>query len=279
MQAPQHVRKTRYRAIFLSDIHLGTRGCQADALLEFLKLHTCDRLYLVGDIVDGWRFRRGFYWPQAHTNVMRRFLTLSKRGTRVTYVTGNHDEFLRRYSDMEIGNIALVDAAVHHTADGRRLLVVHGDSFDVVTLYHRWVALAGDVGYTVLLVLNNHLNRWRARFGFGYWSLSAWVKHRVKRAVNYVGSFEASVSHHCRQRGYDGVVCGHIHHAEITRYDDVSYMNCGDWVESCTALVEDDQGRFRIIRWADELNRTRPETAPTPSVARASRAVARLRAS
>jgi UDP-2,3-diacylglucosamine pyrophosphatase LpxH len=276
MQAPQYVRKIRHRAIFLSDIHLGTRGCQADALLAFLKLHTCDRLYLVGDIVDGWRFRRGFYWPQAHTNVLRRFLTLSKRGTRVTYVTGNHDEFLRKYSDMEIGNIALVDAAVHHTADGRRLLVVHGDSFDVITLYHRWVALVGDVGYTLLLVLNNHLNRWRARFGFGYWSLSAWVKRRVKRAVNYVSSFEASVSHHCRQQGYDGVVCGHIHHAEITSYDDVSYLNCGDWVESCTALVEDDRGQFRIIRWADETNRAIPEADP---IARAPRAVARLRAS
>jgi UDP-2,3-diacylglucosamine pyrophosphatase LpxH len=255
MAAQQEVGKTHYRAIFLSDIHLGTRGCRADALLEFLKYHTCDELYLVGDIIDGWRFRRGFYWPQDHTNVLRRFLTLSKRGTRVIYVTGNHDEFLRKYSDMDVGNIALVDAEVHHTADGRRLLVVHGDAYDVVTLYHRWVALLGDLGYAVLLALNTRLNRWRACLGFGYWSLSAWVKHRVKRAVNYVSSFEESVSHHCRQRGFDGVICGHIHHAEITHYGDVCYMNCGDWVESCTALIEDATGRFRIIRWADEMRR------------------------
>lgn len=246
--------KTHYRTIFLSDIHLGTRGCRADLLLEFLKLHTCDRLYLVGDIIDGWRLSKGFYWPQEHTNVMRRFLTLSKRGTHVTYVTGNHDEFLRKYSEMEIGNIRLVDEAVHRTADGRRLLVVHGDAYDVVTRYHRWVALLGDLGYGWLLALNGHLNRWRARFGYGYWSLSAWVKYRVKRAVSLVSGFEEAVSHHCHQQGYDGVVCGHIHHPEITDYEDVRYMNCGDWVESCTALVEDERGIFHIIRWADEMN-------------------------
>jgi UDP-2,3-diacylglucosamine pyrophosphatase LpxH len=246
--------KTHYKTIFLSDIHLGTRGCRADLLLEFLKEHTCDELYLVGDIIDGWRFKKGFYWPQEHTNVMRRFLTLSKRGTCVTYVTGNHDEFLRKYSDMEIGNIRLVDEAAHRTADGRRLLVVHGDAYDVVTRYHRWVALLGDLGYGWLLTLNRHLNRWRARFGYGYWSLSSWVKYRVKRAVSFVSGFEEAVSHHCRQQGYDGVVCGHIHHAEITDYDGVRYMNCGDWVESCTALVEDEAGTFHLIRWADELN-------------------------
>jgi UDP-2,3-diacylglucosamine pyrophosphatase LpxH len=246
--------KTHYKTIFLSDIHLGTRGCRADLLLEFLKEHTCDELYLVGDIIDGWRFKKGFYWPQEHTNVMRRFLTLSKRGTCVTYVTGNHDEFLRKYSDMEIGNIRLVDEAAHRTADGRRLLVVHGDAYDVVTRYHRWVALLGDLGYGWLLTLNRHLNRWRARFGYGYWSLSSWVKYRVKRAVSFVSGFEEAVSHHCRQQGYDGVVCGHIHHAEITDYDGVRYMNCGDWVESCTALVEDEAGTFHLIRWADEFN-------------------------
>jgi UDP-2,3-diacylglucosamine pyrophosphatase LpxH len=245
--------KTHYRTIFLSDIHLGTRGCRADLLLEFLKRHTCDDLYLVGDIVDGWRLRSTFYWPQEHTNVMRRFLTLSKRGTQVTYVTGNHDEFLRKYSDMELGNVRLVDEAVHRTADGRRFLVVHGDAYDVVTRYHRWVAVLGDLGYGWLLTLNGQLNKWRARFGYGHWSLSAWVKRRVKRAVNFVSGFEEAVSHHCRQQGYDGVVCGHIHHAEITDYDAVRYMNCGDWVESCTALVEDAAGAFHIIRWADEM--------------------------
>jgi UDP-2,3-diacylglucosamine pyrophosphatase LpxH len=246
--------KKRYRTIFLSDIHLGTRGCRADLLLEFLKRHTCDELYLVGDIVDGWRLQSGFYWPQTHTNVMRRFLTLSKRGTQITYVTGNHDEFLRKYSDLSIGNIRVVDEAVHKSADGRRHLVVHGDAYDIITRYHRWLAWIGSVGYGVLLALNSHLNRLRAQFGFGYWSLSAWAKYRVKRAVSFVSGFEEAVSQHCRQRGFDGVICGHIHHAEITNYDRVRYMNCGDWVESCTALVEDDAGVFRLIRWADEMN-------------------------
>ena len=254
--------KTHYRTIFLSDIHLGTRGCRADLLLEFLKRHTCDDLYLVGDIVDGWRLRSTFYWPQAHTNVMRRFLTLSKRGTQVTYVTGNHDEFLRRYSEMELGNVRLVDEAVHRTADGRRFLVVHGDAYDVVTRCHRWAAVLGDLGYGWLLTLNGQLNKWRARFGYGHWSLSAWVKRRVKRAVNFVSGFEEAVSHHCRQQGYDGVVCGHIHHAEITDYDAVRYMNCGDWVESCTALVEDAAGAFHIIRWADEMEAISRNTVP-----------------
>jgi len=258
--------KTHYRTIFLSDIHLGTRGCRADLLLEFLKEHTCDQLYLVGDIIDGWRFKKGFYWPQEHTNVMRRFLTLSKRGTQVTYVTGNHDEFLRKYADMEVGNIRIVDEAVHRAHDGRRFLVVHGDAYDVVTLYHSWVAKLGGLGYDMLVELNTHLNRWRARLGYGFWSLSAWVKYRVKRAVSYVSGFEQAVSHHCRQRGYEGVVCGHIHHAEITDYGDIRYMNCGDWVESCTALVEDESGRFLLIHWADvmaaQANAATPLAAP-----------------
>ena len=181
-------RKTHYRTIFLSDIHLGTKGCQADRLIHFLKHHDCDTLYLVGDIIDGWRLRSSFYWPQSHNNVLRRFFTLMKRGTRIVFVTGNHDEFLRKYSDMEVGNLCLVDQAVHETADGRRLLVVHGDQFDVITRYHRWLAFLGDIGYNLLLRLNRTLNGARARFGYGYWSLSAWIKRRVKRAVNYPGS-------------------------------------------------------------------------------------------
>jgi UDP-2,3-diacylglucosamine pyrophosphatase LpxH len=241
--------KTHYRTIFLSDIHLGTRGCQAERLLDFLKQHTCDELYLVGDIIDGWRMKSSMYWPQSHSNVLRRFLTLTKRGTRLVYVTGNHDEFLRRYSDLAIGNIELVDEAVHETADGRRLLVVHGDEYDVITRYHRWVAWLGDVGYTLMLELNRHFNVLRSRFGYGYWSLSAWVKHRVKRAVSFISEFEEAVAHQCRKQGYDGVVCGHIHHAEIRDLNGVRYLNCGDWVESCTALVENARGEFQILDW------------------------------
>ena len=245
--------KTHYRTIFLSDIHLGTRGCQADRLLDFVKNHTCDRLYLVGDIVDGWRMKSQLFWPQSHTNVLRRFLTLTKRGTEVIYVTGNHDEFLRRYSDLAIGNLQLVDRATHLTADGKTLLVVHGDEFDVVTRYHRWLAFLGDAGYTLLLEINRHYNRLRGHLGYGYWSLSAWVKHRVKRAVSYIGEFEQAVAHQCRREGYAGVVCGHIHHAEIRDLEGIRYMNCGDWVESCTALVEDANGRFAILDWSSTL--------------------------
>jgi UDP-2,3-diacylglucosamine pyrophosphatase LpxH len=244
--------KTHYRSIFLSDIHLGTKGCQADRLLHFLKHHTCDRLYLVGDIVDGWRMKAsGIYWPQAHNNVLRRVLTLMKRGTEVYYVTGNHDEFLRRYSPMTIGNLRIVDECVHETADGRQLLVIHGDEFDVVTRYHRWVAWLGDWGYTVLLTLNRHFNNLREKFGYGYFSLSAWIKHRVKQAVSYIGDYEHALVHECRRREFEGVICGHIHHAEISDFGSgVTYMNCGDWVESCTALVEDDDGRFQILDWS-----------------------------
>ena len=243
-------RKTRYRTIFLSDIHAGTKGCQADRLINFLKQHDCETLYLVGDIIDGWRLKSTFYWPQSHNNLLRRFFTLMKRGTRIVFVTGNHDEFLRKYSDMEIGNLCLVDRAVHETASGQRLLVVHGDQFDVITRYHRRLAFLGDIGYNLLLRLNTYLNAARVKFGYGYWSLSAWIKRRVKQAVNFVSDFEEMVAHQCRRQGVDGVVCGHIHHAEITEYENVTYMNCGDWVESCTALVEDAAGRFAIVDWS-----------------------------
>jgi len=243
---PQH-----YRTIFLSDIHLGTRGCQAERLTAFLKFHTCDRLYLVGDIIDGWRLKSGFYWPQSHSNVMRRFLTASKRGTEVVYVTGNHDEFLRRYADMQLGNVQVVNRAKHVTADGSELLVVHGDEFDVITRYHRWIAFAGDIGYSLLLRLNRYINSIRRKFGLGHWSLSAWLKYKVKRAVSYISEFEAAIARRCRIEGFDGVVCGHIHHAEITDLEGVRYMNCGDWVESCTALVEDEDGTFSIVHWPE----------------------------
>lgn len=273
--------KTHYRSIFLSDIHLGTKGCKAEILADFLKHHTCDQLYLVGDIIDGWRLRSGFYWPQTHTNVMRRFLTMSKRGTEITFITGNHDEFLRRYTNLEIGNIRLVDEAVHETADGRRLLVVHGDLYDVVTRYHRWLAFLGDKSYELLLRLNAVFNRWRMRYGYGYWSLSAWIKGKVKRAVNYISEYEEAVARHCRRQAFDGVVCGHIHHAEITKLDGIDYMNCGDWVESCTALVEDRHGRFHILRWAEQHFGAGPRQAADgenvtvlkPAVRRASQAL------
>jgi UDP-2,3-diacylglucosamine pyrophosphatase LpxH len=260
---PANARR-RYRSLFLSDIHLGTRGCQANRLLSFLERHECDALYLVGDIVDGWRLKSGFYWPLEHTRVLKKFLAMAASGTRVTYVTGNHDEFLRRYTDMEVGNIQLVDEAEHVTATGERLLVTHGDAYDVITRYHRWLAFLGDIGYGFLLELNRLFNWGRKRFGYGYFSLSAWVKHRVKKAVSYIGDYEQAVSWTCRQRGFSGVVCGHIHHAEITDYGEVRYMNCGDWVESCTALAERADGSFEIVRWASAESATVEAPAVVP---------------
>ena len=245
-------RKQHYRTIFLSHIHLDSRGCRADRLLDFLKSHSCDRLYLVGDIVDGWRMKRSLYWPQSHSNVVRRVLTLAKRGTEIVYVTGNHDEFLRRYSDHQFGNIVLCDRAVHVRPDGERYLVIHGDEYDVITRYHRWIAWLGDIGYSVLLEINRFNNWVRERLGFGRWSLSAWVKHRVKRAVNFISEFEVGVAQDCAREGFDGVICGHIHHAEIRDIGGIRYLNCGDWVESCTALVEDEAGNIEILDWLPE---------------------------
>lgn len=245
------VGKQRVRTIWISDVHLGTRDCQAEKLAGFLKEYECDQLYLVGDIIDGWRLRKSMYWPQSHTNVIRRILTMSKRGTRVTYVTGNHDEFLRRYATLNIGNIRLVDEAEHVTADGRKLLVIHGDQFDVITRCHRWLAFLGDYAYEFSLRLNRWLNYWRSRYGYGYWSLSGYLKHRVKKAVNFISEFEEALAHECRKRDLQGVVCGHIHHAEIREVNGISYHNCGDWVESCTALIEQWDGSIAQYNWAE----------------------------
>lgn len=248
-------RKQRVRTLWISDVHLGTRDCQAEHLAAFLKRYQTDKIYLVGDIIDGWKLRSGVYWPQSHSNVIRRLLTMSKRGTEVVYVTGNHDEFLRRYSSLMLGNIQLVDEAEHFTADGRRLLVIHGDQFDVITRYHRWLAFLGDSGYGFTLTLNRWLNFWRSRYGYGYWSLSAYLKHKVKSAVNFISDFEEAIVHECAKRGFNGVICGHIHHAEIRPMGDVEYMNCGDWVESCTALIEHLDGSIELYRLADDQAR------------------------
>ena len=214
-----------------------------------------------GGCKRGVQLRGGIYWPQAHTNVIRRLLTLSKRGTEVIYVTGNHDEFLRRYSSLILGNIRLVDEAVHSTADGRKLLVIHGDQFDVITRYHRWLAFLGDSAYEFTLLLNRWLNHWRRRWGYGYWSLSAYLKHKVKTAVNFISDFEEAIAHECHKRGLDGVVCGHIHHAEIRRIEGVDYLNCGDWVESCTALIEHWDGSIQLYRLAEEQARLAAQAA------------------
>ncbi|MBS61841.1 UDP-2,3-diacylglucosamine diphosphatase [Salinisphaera sp.] len=250
----------RYRSVFISDAHLGTAGSQAEALSSFLKHCECENLYLVGDIIDGWRLRSTFFWPQEHTNVIRRILTKSRRGTQVYYVTGNHDDFLRKFVDYELrmGNIQIVNDAVHVTADNRKLFIIHGDLFDVVTRYHRWVARIGDVAYVTLLRVNRYFNNARARLGYPYFSLSAYAKHKVKSAVNFISEFEKAVAHECRRRGFDGVVCGHIHHAEMKTIEGVSYYNSGDWVESATALVEHFDGRMEIVHWNDIKDTIKP---------------------
>jgi UDP-2,3-diacylglucosamine pyrophosphatase LpxH len=255
----------RHRSLWLSDIHLGTPGCKAEFLVDFLKHNECETLYLVGDIIDGWKLRGSWFWPQEHTNVVRKVLTKAKRGTRVYYVTGNHDEFLRKFVDyrLEIGNIRMVNEMVHATADGRRLLVLHGDFFDVITRYHRWLALAGDFAYQATMAANFWFNRGRRLLGMPYWSLSAFAKQKVKNAVNVVSEFEDAVARECRRRELDGVICGHIHHAEIRQLHGVTYHNCGDWVESCTALAEDFNGKLSILHWVqlDHLNDS-PKVTP-----------------
>ena len=250
--------RTRYRTIFISDIHLGTAGSNAAMLLDFLKHHECDTLYLVGDIVDGWQLRKGWYWPQAHNDVVRAVLKMAKHGTHVIYVPGNHDEHFRDYTGLEFGGIELLDEDIHVTADGRRLLVLHGDQFDNVVLYHKWLAFLGDGAYSMLLRSNVWVNRVRRRFGLPYWSLAAHMKKRVKNAVQFISRFEEVVAHAAADRCVDGVVCGHIHSAEIRRFGDVTYYNGGDWVESCTALVEHACGRMEIVEWAE---RRRAEAA------------------
>ncbi|HTH27690.1 MAG TPA: UDP-2,3-diacylglucosamine diphosphatase [Sphingobium sp.] len=243
----------RFRTIWISDIHLGTSGCNAALLLDFLRSVECETLYLVGDIIDGWRLRKGWYWPDAHNEVVRRLLKMAHRGTRVVYVVGNHDGMLRDYAGMGFGGIELSEEALHVTADGRRLLVTHGDAFDGIVLYHRWLAFLGDQAYYVLLKANVLFNRMRRMLGMPYWSLSAYMKKRVKNAVQFVCSFEEAVAHAAATRQVDGVVCGHIHSAEIRQIGDVTYYNDGDWVESCTALVEAPDGAMSILDWPAHL--------------------------
>jgi UDP-2,3-diacylglucosamine pyrophosphatase LpxH len=242
---------THYRAIWISDVHLGTRGCKADYLLDFLRQTESDYLYLVGDIVDGWRLRKAWYCPQEHNDVVQKLLRKARKGAKVFYIPGNHDEMLRDYTGMEFGGIQLVDEVIHTTADGRRLWVTHGDQFDAVVRYAKWLALLGDWAYTTAQTVNYWFNVARRHFGFSYWSLSNFLKHKVKNAVQYIGKFEDAVADEARRREVDGVVCGHIHCAEIRDFDGILYCNDGDWVESCTALVEHRDGQLEILNWAE----------------------------
>ncbi len=227
-----------YRTIFLSDIHLATRGCKAEFLIDFLRHHDSAYLYLVGDIFDGWQMRRSLYWPQSHNDVVQKLLRKVRKGTRVFYLPGNHDEGMRGYADMQFGGVTVRREMIHETADGRRMLVLHGDRFDGVVLNARWLARLGSTAYNLALVANGAFNAVRRRLGFPYWSLSNYLKQRVKRAVEFLTNFQAALVQEAQRRGLDGVVCGHVHHAEIGVVDRLQYCNCGDWIENCTALAE-----------------------------------------
>lgn len=246
--------KQRYRTIWISDTHLGTRGCKADFLLHFLKSTQSETLYLVGDIIDGWQLRKGFFWSETQSDVVRRVLKIAKKGTQVVYIPGNHDEGLRDYIDVNLAGICVKAESIHATADGRKLLIMHGDQFDSVVLYAKWLAFLGDRSYQLLLRTNTAVNAVRGKLGLPYWSLSAYLKFRVKNAVEFISRFEDAVCHAAAQRGVDGVVCGHIHHAEIKQIGDITYYNDGDWVESCTALVEHMDGRLEILDWSKEVS-------------------------
>ena len=242
----------RLRTVFISDIHLGFRGCSADLLLDFLHHVEMDTLFLVGDIVDVWSMKKTMFWPQAHNNVLRTILGKAKRGTKVIFIPGNHDEVFREFDGAVFGNLEIHNEYVHEAADGRRMLVLHGDEFDSVVKCSPWLAKLGSNLYDILLAAHPYINWWRRKFDLPHWSLSAYLKNKAKKAVQYIGSFEDAVAQAARKRGVETVVCGHIHRAEIRDINGVLYCNDGDWVESCTALVEHFDGRLEIVKWAEQ---------------------------
>ncbi|MHB2165787.1 UDP-2,3-diacylglucosamine diphosphatase [Alsobacter sp. R-9] len=250
------------RTLFLSDVHLGTKGCQPDLLLDFLRHCEAETIYLVGDIVDGWRLKAGWYWPQEHNDVVQKLLRKVRKGTRLVYVPGNHDEFLRDYAGSTFGGIEVAEEAVHVTADGRCVRVLHGDKFDVVIAHARWLAHLGDSAYDFAIWMSAHISRVRRRLGLPYWSFSAWSKQKVKKAVSFIGAFEEAVAAEASRHGADVVVCGHIHHPVVKRIGDVLYVNTGDWVESCSAVVEHHDGRLELLRWTSP--RLEVEQGPAP---------------
>jgi UDP-2,3-diacylglucosamine pyrophosphatase LpxH len=246
----------RYRTIFVSDMHLGTRGCQARLILDFLRHNDADTFFLVGDIIDGWRLRAKMYWPQAHNDVIQKLLRKVRHGAKMIFVPGNHDEFARQFIGQNFGGIEIVRNALHVAADGKRYFVLHGDEFDVVVRHSKWLAYFGDWAYDFALFINTHFNAVRRFLGFGYWSFSAWAKLKVKNAVNFIGSFERELAAEAKRRGAEGVICGHIHHPTIREIEGVTYVNTGDFVESCSFVVEHDDGRLEVVYWATPMAKT-----------------------
>lgn len=247
--------KFTYRTICISDVHLGTRDCKADQLNSFLKHHSCETLYLIGDIIDAWKIQQNkLRWKQSHTNVIRRILGHAKRGTRVVYVAGNHDEFLRPMIpyNVSFGRVEICNQTIHQGVDGKKYLIVHGDLFDGITRLAPWISFLGDKAYDIVLSVNSRFNWIRHRMGFGYWSLSKFLKGKVKKAVDFMFKFEKTITEYAKKRHLDGIICGHIHNPEIKIINDIVYMNDGDWVENCSALVENWDGKWEIIVWTKD---------------------------
>ena len=252
----------KYRSVFISDVHLGFRGCNAKLLTSFLRNIECEYLYLVGDIIDIWSLKSKKYWPQSHNNVVRTILGKAKHNTKVIYITGNHDEMIRDYGTLMLGNVFIKEREIHTTADNKKFLVLHGDQFDGVVKYQKWLSKLGSVAYDYLLLISAFISHIRNKFNLPHWSLSNFLKYKVKNAVSYISSYEKAVSHTAEKEGVDGIVCGHIHHAEISMINEVKYMNCGDWVESCTALVETHDGEIQLIKWSDVYENLLKENNP-----------------
>ncbi|MCP9221807.1 UDP-2,3-diacylglucosamine diphosphatase [Erythrobacter sp. LQ02-29] len=273
---PVDGKRRRYRTIWISDVHLGTKGCNAELLIDFLDSTDSETMYLVGDIIDGWRLKKKVYWPAEHNDVVWRILKRAKRGTRIVYIPGNHDEMVRPFSGMHFGGVEIARAAFHTTADGRRLMVLHGDEFDTIMLAHRWLAFVGDALYTLMMGLNRWVNMVRQRLDLPYWSLSKMAKHKVKNAVEFISHYEEVVARAAGERGVDGVVCGHIHTAEFREFSHdgrrIEYWNDGDWVEGCNALVEHFDGRMEVLHWPDEI--AKRESAAASEAGTAGRAAA-----
>ncbi|UIJ73495.1 UDP-2,3-diacylglucosamine diphosphatase [Aurantimonas sp. HBX-1] len=263
-----------FRTLFISDVHLGSKAAQAELLVDFLRVHDAEKIYLVGDIVDGWRLKRSWHWPQAHNDVVQKLLRKARKGASVIYVPGNHDEFLRDFPGQHFGGVEVKLTDVHVTADGRRFLVIHGDAFDVVVRNARVIAYLGDWAYDAAIAINVVFNVVRRRLGFPYWSISSWAKLKVKNAVNFIGAFETALAEEARRHDCQGVICGHIHHAQLTEHDGIEYVNTGDWVESCTAVAERHDGSLELIRWTETAREKQPkgergplaaEPAPSPA--------------
>ncbi len=265
--------RRKFRTIWISDVHLGTRGCNSAMLIDFLDNVDSETLYLVGDIIDGWRLKKKFYWPAAHNDIVWRIMKRAKRGTRVVYIPGNHDEMFRQFTGLNFGGVEIRRAAFHDTADGRRLMVLHGDEFDTIMLAHRWLAFVGDAAYHLLMGLNNWVNAARRWVGRPYWSLSKMAKHKVKNAVEFISHYEEVVARAAGERGVDGVVCGHIHTAEHRLFEhngkSIEYWNDGDWVEGCNALVEHADGGMEILHWPDEVARRNGAQVAAAALAKA----------